>query len=180
MLVLGIDPGSITTGWALLNGKGRKISVIGSGVLRFNGKENFLDRLTEIKVASNKLIEELSPDAIAFESLIYVKSPQALIKLAQTRGVILSACVEKYKNRIFEYSPNAIKSIATGHGHADKEGVRKFLDMTLGKRDYQTHDESDAVAIALCHLLNSKSITKVGSSKGSSGLAKALAHKIGN
>jgi len=52
--------------------------------------------------------------------------------------------------------------------------------MTLGKRDYQTHDESDAVAIALCHLLNSKSITKVGSSKGSSGLAKALAHKIGN
>jgi len=115
LLVLGIDPGSITTGWALLNGKGRKISVIGSGVLRFNGKENFLDRLTEIKVASNKLIEELSPDAIAFESLIYVKSPQALIKLAQTRGVILSACVEKYKNRIFEYSPNAIKSIATGH-----------------------------------------------------------------
>ena len=101
MLVLGIDPGSITTGWALLKGQGKRISVVDSGVLRFNGKDKFLDRLTEIKSSSTSLIENLSPDAIAFESLIYVKSPQALIKLAQTRGVILSACVEKYKNRIF-------------------------------------------------------------------------------
>ena len=180
MLVLGIDPGSITTGWALLKGQGKRISVVDSGVLRFNGKDKFLDRLTEIKSSSTSLIENLSPDAIAFESLIYVKSPQALIKLAQTRGVILSACVEKYKNRIFEYSPNAIKSIAAGHGHADKEGVRKFLDMTIGKREYETPDESDAVAIAMCHLLNSRRVDKKTVTRGSSGLAKALAHKIGS
>ncbi|MCO4755224.1 MAG: crossover junction endodeoxyribonuclease RuvC [Bacteriovoracaceae bacterium] len=182
MLVLGIDPGSVTTGWALLKSQGKKTWIVASGVLEFNSKTEFLERLTQVRLASKRLIEELSPDVVAFESLIYVKSPQALIKLAQTRGVILAACVEKYQGKIFEYSPNLIKSVAVGHGHADKESVRKFLDMTLGKRDYKTHDESDAVAIAFCHIMNSglspaKSVP--GRKRSSGGLAGALSHKIG-
>lgn len=198
MLVLGIDPGSIKTGWALLKANGKKIHVVASGILEFNPKVDFLERLTEIRTASKNLFAELAPDEVAFESLIYVKSPQALIKLAQTRGMILSACVESHRGKIFEYSPNLVKSSAVGHGHADKESMRKFLDMTLGKRDYKSHDESDAVAIALCHIINSsrkslnssvsnsvaktsvsKSVKKARSSKGSSSLAQALAHKVG-
>jgi crossover junction endodeoxyribonuclease RuvC len=88
--------------------------------------------------------------------------------------------VEKYENRIFEYSPNLVKSSAVGHGHADKESVKKVLDMLLGKRNYETHDESDAVAVALCHILNrGKVSTKAPrSSNKSSGMAGSLAHKI--
>lgn len=180
MLVLGIDPGSITSGWALLETKGRKIEYVGSGVLEFDKKAQFLERLTQIKEVSDALVAEVDPDEIALESLIFVKSPTSLIKLAQTRGIILSSLVEKYKGRIFEYSPNLIKSTAVGHGHADKESVKKFLDMTIGKREYKTHDESDAVAIALCHILNKEKNPAVSSSNKTSGkgLAAAVSHKI--
>jgi crossover junction endodeoxyribonuclease RuvC len=183
LIVLGIDPGSITTGWALLKSEGNKIKYISSGVLSFDKKTDFLERLTEIKIKSADLLAGISPDEIAFESLIYVKSPTALMKLAQTRGVILSSVVEKFQGNIFEYAPNLIKSTAVGHGHADKEGVRKFLDMMLGKIDYKTHDESDAVAIAICHIINRNTklttapVKKRKSTSG--GLAGALAHKIG-
>lgn len=177
MLVLGIDPGSTVTGWALLKSNSNKVHYVASGVLKFP-KEDFLDRLGHIKALSDDLIRELKPDVIALESLIYVKSPTALIKLAQARGVILSSCVEKYKGKIFEYSPNLIKSSTVGHGHADKKSVKKVLDMLLGKREYETHDESDAVAIALCHILN-KNKKPVSKNKSfGKGLSSALAHKI--
>ncbi|MBT4792860.1 MAG: crossover junction endodeoxyribonuclease RuvC [Halobacteriovoraceae bacterium] len=183
MIVLGIDPGSIVTGWALLKKEGKKVHYISSGVLRFNKDAQFLNRLTEIKIKTHELIDELSPSEIALESLIFVKSPTALIKLAQTRGIILSSMVEKYEGKIFEYSPNLVKSSAVGHGHADKESVQKVLDMLLGKRDYATHDESDAVAVALCHILNKGRVekTKSRSKKSHHGnsLASSLAHKIG-
>lgn len=185
MLVLGIDPGSVKTGWALLKARGGKINIVASGVLEFDSKMPFLNRLTQIRRESSRLLEELAPDVVALEALIYVKSPQALIKLAQTRGVILSTFVETHQGKIFEYSPNLVKSVAVGHGHADKESIRKFLDMTLGRRDYKSHDESDAVAIALCHILNGSGLAKTsgapktpGRVKGSGGLARALAHKV--
>lgn len=178
MLVLGIDPGSITTGWAVLKSQGKKISYIASGVLQFDQKTPFLERLTDIKIKSDELLAELQPTEIAFESLIFVKSPSALIKLAQTRGMILSACVENFQGKIFEYAPNLIKSSTLGHGHADKESVKKFLDMMIGKREYKTHDESDAVAIAICHILNKDNLSLKTKSKGS-GLKASLAHKIG-
>lgn len=182
MLVLGIDPGSITTGWALLKSHGNKISYIDSGVLEFNQKTKFLDRLSEIKTKSDELLKELQPAEIALESLIYVKSPTALIKLAQTRGMILSSFVETHPGNIYEYSPNLVKSSAVGHGHADKESVRKFLDMMIGKKDYKTHDESDAVAVAICHILNKNKLVETKGKKTKSsgrGLAASLSHKIG-
>lgn len=182
MIVLGIDPGSITSGWALLKVEGNKTVHLSSGVLSFDKKTNFLERTSEIKYKFEELIKNLEPDEISLESLIYVKSPTALIKLAQTRGIILSVITEKYANRIFEYSPNFVKSTAVGHGHANKESVRKFLDMVLGKIDYKTHDESDAAAIALCHILNrNNALFEKGRSKkgrATGGLAGALAHKI--
>lgn len=182
MLVLGIDPGSINTGWALLKTQGKKIIYVASGVLSFNQNDNFLDRLTEIKLKSDKLFKELCADEVALESLIYVKSPTALIKLAQTRGMILSSCATSHKGKIFEYSPNLVKSTAVGHGHADKESVRKFLDMMIGKKDYKSHDESDAVAVALCHILNKDKSLQTNTNKGKKsarGLKASLAHRIG-
>jgi crossover junction endodeoxyribonuclease RuvC len=179
MLVLGIDPGSVNTGWALLESVGKKVNYVDSGVLSFNGSVTFLERLGQIKCLSDKLVEKFSPDDIAFESLIFVKNPSSALKLAQARGIILSSFVEKYQGRIFEYAPTLVKSSASGHGHADKESMQKFMDMVTGKREYKTHDESDAVAIALCHILNKDSkLSNVKKTKGGRGLAASLAHKV--
>jgi crossover junction endodeoxyribonuclease RuvC len=185
MIVLAIDPGSITAGYALLQQDGRKINYISSGVLKFNGKDEFLERVKDIYDQTLKLMEQYQPDEIALESLIFVKSPTALIKLAQSRGAMLAALSQKYHQRIYEYSPNLVKSSVTGHGHADKEGIQKVLQQYLGLTNFTSHDESDAVAIALCHLLNKnfKSLNipkkkKTASKKMGNGLASALAHKI--
>ncbi len=179
MYVLGIDPGSITTGWALIESSGRSVKYIDSGVLKFNSKTEFIDRVTEIKKATDELISKIDADEVAIESLIFVKNPNSMAKLAQTRGVILASLSEKFDKKIFEYAPTLIKAAATGYGHSDKESIQKFIDMLLGKREYQTHDESDAIAIALCHILNKgNAAVKSKSSKKSKGLAASLAHKV--
>lgn len=185
MIVLAIDPGSVTAGYALLQKDGRKINYIASGILKFKSEDEFLHRIKDIFDQTSALVDKFEPDEIALESLIFVKSPQALIKLAQSRGTMLAALTQKYHEKIFEYSPNLVKQTVTGHGHADKEGVQKVLGQLLGLKDFKTHDESDAVAIALCHLLN-HNITRIdipkkkktSSKKMGNGLAGALAHKI--
>lgn len=184
MIVLAIDPGSVTAGYALLQKEGRKIHYIDSGILKFNGKDEFLHRVKDIFDQTKELMEKFQPDEVALESLIFVKSPTALIKLAQSRGTMLAALSQKYHEKIFEYSPNLVKSTVAGHGHADKEGIQKVLLQYLGLSNFKTHDESDAVAIALCHLLNRGSIqietpkTKKTNKKMGNGLANALSHKI--
>ncbi len=179
MLILGIDPGSVNTGWALLESVGKKVNYIDSGVLSFDGSITFLERLAQIKTLSDELVEKFNPDEIAFESLIFVKNPSSAIKLAQARGIILSSFIEKYQGKIFEYAPTLVKATASGHGHADKESMQKFMDMVLGKREYKTHDESDAAAIALCHILNKNSkVSNLKKTKGARGLAASLAHKV--
>lgn len=182
MIVLAIDPGSVTAGYALLQKEGRKIHYIESGILKFNGKDEFLHRVKDIYDQTLALIEKHSPDEVALESLIFVKSPAALIKLAQSRGTMLAALSQNYHEKIFEYSPNLVKQTVTGHGHADKEGIQKFLKQYLGISEFKTHDESDAVAIALCHLLNRGSLLVLPKAKKQknmgNGLASALAHKI--
>ena len=185
MIVLAIDPGSVTAGYALLQQEGRKINYITSGILKFKSEDEFLHRVKDIYEQTLALIEKHTPDEIAMESLIFVKSPTALIKLAQSRGTMLAALTQKYHQKIFEYSPNLVKSTVTGHGHTDKEGIQKVLQQYFGLTNFKTHDESDAVAIALCHLLhhnvqriNIPKKKKTSSKKFGNGLASALAHKI--
>ncbi len=183
MIVLAIDPGSVTAGYALLQKDGRKVHYIASGILKFNSGDEFLHRVKDIYDQTMNLMDQYQPDEVALESLIFVKSPAALIKLAQSRGTMLAALSQKYHQKIYEYSPNLVKSSVTGHGHADKEGVQKVLKQYLGLSNFKTHDESDAVAIALCHILNhgqvlTKTPRKKAGKKSGNGLAAALAHKI--
>ena len=167
--ILGIDPGSRKAGWALIEVEGRKLSYVASGVLHFEKIDEFLDRLAVIHTSIKNLVEEYAPTEVALESLIYVKSIPALSKLAQARGAMIAGLSEKYQGKIFEYSPNLIKSTVTGHGHAAKEGVEKSLRMIFGKLEFKTHDESDALAIAVCHALNRGQSTKI---KGKSSYTK--------
>lgn len=184
MIVLAIDPGSVTAGYALLQKEGRKIHYIASGIMKFQAADEFLHRVKDIFEQTQTLLEKYRPDEIALESLIFVKSPTSLMKLAQSRGAMLAALSQKYHLKIFEYSPNLVKATVTGHGHADKESIQKFIQVYLGIKEFKTHDESDALAIALCHLLNHGTIQvqkekkKKSAKKMGNGLAAALAHKI--
>ncbi len=183
MIVLAIDPGSVTAGFALMQKEGKKISYLASGILKFDGDDVFLHRVKDIYDQTLALVEKHQPDEVALESLIFAKSPTALIKLAQSRGTMLAAFAQRYHGKIYEYAPMLVKQTVAGHGHADKEGVQKVLTQTLGITGFRTHDESDAVAIALCHLLHRGSVVPLApkapkSKNRGGGLAAALAHKV--
>lgn len=182
MIILGVDPGSRKAGFALIELHGKKINYITSGVMKYDDVDEFVDRLGHIYDSCEELIRGHAPAEIAIESLIYVKSVTSLAKLAQARGAMIAAFMKTNKGKVFEYSPNLIKSTVTGHGHATKESVDKALTMIFGKIEFKTHDESDALAIAVCHALSRdiKIITNkkaIHSSKSRS-LKSVFAHKI--
>lgn len=154
MLILGIDPGSRKAGYAVAKLEGKKINYIASGVMKYDHVDPFIDRLGMIYESCRELVEKYRPDEVALESLIYVKSVTALSKLAQARGAMVAAFMSTNQGKVFEYSPNLVKSTVSGHGHASKESVDKALKMIFGKKlEFKTHDESDALAVALCHSL---------------------------
>ena len=154
MIILGIDPGSRKAGYALIDVQGKKISYIASGVLKYDKVDEFIERLGMIYQTCDDLMTKFRPDEVSIESLIYVKSVDALSKLAQARGAMIAAFSRTHVGKIYEYSPNTIKSSVTGHGHADKDAVDKAMNMMFGKMSFKTSDESDALAIAVCHAFN--------------------------
>ncbi len=180
MKILAIDPGSVCAGYAVLALEGRKIRYIASGVLRFNAQDDFLLRIKFIYQSSLELLGRFAPDEIALEALIFAKSPTSLMKLAQSRGAMLAALTQT-GCPVHEYAPTAIKAAVSGHGATDKEGLQKLLRLHVGDVEFATHDESDAVAVAVCHLLHRSSGLPTSTSphrgKGR-GLASSLAHKV--
>lgn len=183
MLILGIDPGSRKSGYGIIKVEKRKIHYVDSGVLKYDTSVPLIARLEEIRKTMDKIIKKYQPDEIALESLIYVKSPQALIKLAHARAMIISTFIESHKNLIFEYSPNLIKSSTAGHGHADKISIQKSVQMILGSIKFETDDESDALAVSICHSLNRGTKQNIISfhkkkNRKNTGLSASLGHKV--
>jgi crossover junction endodeoxyribonuclease RuvC len=180
LIILGLDPGSNKTGFGLIEKKGKSFNYIDSGVIFLCKEENFYLKLLKLKHSISALLLDFKPDCVAMESLIYVKSPTALIKLSQARGVILAMLVDQYHRHFFEYSPNLIKQVVTGHGHADKAAIQKMLQTILKLDQFASDDESDALAVALCHgmLGHSQIVQKSNSKNSTSGLAGAVKHAV--
>jgi len=154
VIILGIDPGSRKAGYALIKVEGKKISYLTSGALKYDQVDEFIDRLGLIYQSCEEILKKYQPDEVSVEALIYVKSVDALSKLAQARGAMIAAFTRTHQGKVFEYAPNLVKVSVTGHGHASKEAVDKALGMMFGKISFKTSDESDALAIAVCHALN--------------------------
>lgn len=179
MIILGVDPGSRKTGFAVIEVKGRKMSYLDSGILSFEKEKDFLSRLGNIHESCLELVNTYQPDEVAFESLIYVKSVTSLAKLAQARGAMISAFMKTHKRKVSEYSPNLIKNSVSGHGHANKESIEKTMKMLFGNDlVFKTHDESDALAIATAHamLRGSSASSKKGVVRKASNLKSAFKH----
>lgn len=186
MKVLGIDPGTRNVGYALLQESNRAgIQCLASGTIVL-GDGEVLERLILLQQKISELIDTYQPDHIAFESLIYVKSPTTLIKLAMAKGVMLGVVAKDYRDRIFEYKPNLVKQVVSGDGHADKSSMQKMVQMIVKKQNFSSFDESDAISIALCHLMTNQTNSShhlqekksKRMSKKSGSLAASIAHKI--
>ena len=149
-LVLGIDPGNYKTGYSFLYKENNNISLIKYGVLK--PPKTKPDNLKYIFTELENLISEYKPVEVALESSFYGKNPQTLIRLGEIRGVIL-LLTSMYNLPIFEYTPQQVKNAITGYGWAKKEDVYSMVQRFF-KVSPETYDETDAIAIAFCHLIN--------------------------
>lgn len=164
--ILGIDPGSLKLGYSLVDVKGKKYEVLESGAFIQNSKTPFFKRLAGLKLFIDEFLSKHgSGFEVSVESLIHVKNVSSLSKLSQARGVVLGTLAAN-DCQITEYAPNLIKSSVSGYGHSSKESVEKALKFLFPKHEFESDDESDALAVAICHSLyrGEKSLKKSESS----------------
>jgi len=148
---LGIDPGSRVTGWGLLVGDGGQARLVEAGVLRL-GAGDLPRRLAVLQAELTGLLSRLQPAVAAVETPFHGASARSALQLAHARGVIL-AVLATAGVEVVEYTPATVKKALTGNGRADKEQVAQMVARLLGDAlPEASHDLSDALALALCHL----------------------------
>lgn len=148
--VLGIDPGLLHTGWAVVDTAGQSRKYIASGVILPNPKLEMSERLVIIFRELCKICETFQPDECSIEIIFVNKNPKTTLILGQARAAAIVA-VANHDIPVFEYEPNVIKKALTGAGHADKAAVDKMVKILLPIANPKTADEADAIAIALAH-----------------------------
>ncbi len=151
--VLGIDPGLNTTGYAVLEGQGRRPRVLEAGVIRPRAKSPLEERLHELFQGLQELFSTWPPAAVALEDLFsHYRQPQAAILMGHARGVICLAAAAA-QVPVAAYAPAEVKKLVTGHGRAGKEQVQRAVALQLGLSQVPSPpDVADAMAVALCHL----------------------------
>jgi crossover junction endodeoxyribonuclease RuvC len=172
---LGIDPGSRVTGFGVIESDGARARVVVSGSIEPRGAETFAARLLAVHEGIGALIAEHRPDEVALEDAFLAKNVRTVALISQVRGVILLAAA-RGGVPVFEYAPRQVKLAIVGNGAAAKPQVAKMVARLLGieagggagvgtgggavvagaarrgaTREMATLDESDALAIALCH-----------------------------
>ncbi len=150
MIIVGVDPGSRKTGYCILKKEGSAISLISSGVLKPKG--DYSSRLVSIYRSFSEILDSFKPDEFAVEGIFHGKSFKSALRLGEIRGVMILAASER-DIEVFEYSPADIKSSIVGYGNATKEQVRFMVSQILNINDEIPVDESDAIAVALCHIM---------------------------
>lgn len=156
MLILGVDPGTATTGYGLIEQNNGNLKLIDYGVILTAPKQALETRLELLYDQLISIIDKYKPDEVAVEELFFSNNAKTAIAVGQARGVILLAA-KKSDVLLSEYTPNQVKNGICGYGGADKKQVQKMVQMIL-KLDEIPHpdDAADALAIAICHASSRK------------------------
>src|SRR5919202_7077181 len=151
MRVLGIDSGSETTGWGVVEGDGRRYRLVEYGAVKASARERFSARLLKVSDGVEAVIARPKPDACAVEEAFFAANVKTALKLGQVRGVILLAA-ERAGVEIVEYAPRLVKQTVVGYGAAEKHQVQAMVRVLLALTSLpQPHDAADALALAICH-----------------------------
>lgn len=157
MIILGVDPGTIFSGYGVIESNGNQLKYLHSGLIKLKNILTLPEKLEIIYAELCKVINNYSPTDFSIETSFYGKNVQSAMKIGYARGVSLLAAAHNKLN-ISEYAPREIKKSVTGKGAASKEQV-SFMVKTLLNIDVTKlkFDETDGLAAAICHSFNSKS-----------------------
>lgn len=148
--IIGIDPGLRRTGWGVIESDGVRLSYVASGHLSSDSGDALAFRLRTLYEGICGVIASFRPVEAAVEETFVNDNAKATLKLGQARGMALLAPAMKGL-RVAEYAPNLIKKTVVGAGHAEKHQIQAMIGFLLPKAKFETADEADALAIAICH-----------------------------
>lgn len=152
MIILGVDPGTLITGYGIIESKNGTLSLLACDAITNNGKTSMPLRLKRIYDALSETIDRYHPDELAIETAFYGKNAQSALKLGHARGVAILAAVAR-EIPTSEYSPREVKKAIVGKGNASKQQVQYMVKSLLHLQDVPKHyDVTDALAVAVCHL----------------------------
>ena len=149
--IIGVDPGTNVLGFAILDIKGKQMTVPELGVITMHHLESHQQKLKRIFERLQELIKQYRPDEMAIEAPFYGKNVQSMLKLGRAQGVAIAAAVTN-DVPITEYAPKKIKLAITGNGNSSKEQVAAMLkNMVAVEFKAYYLDATDALAAAICH-----------------------------
>jgi crossover junction endodeoxyribonuclease RuvC len=151
MIILGVDPGTNLTGFGIIKQNGSSFSLIKNGLIKLSSYNSLSDKLVIIYDELVSIIKLYKPDEFALETAFYGKNVQSAMKIGYARGAAILAAAH-CKIPLSEYSPREIKKSVVGKGAASKEQVSYMIKTLLSiRKSKMKFDESDALAVALCH-----------------------------
>jgi crossover junction endodeoxyribonuclease RuvC len=149
--ILGIDPGSVTTGFGVVDYERGRLALVDQGSISTPRGAELPERLAIIHEKLLAVIARTRPSSVAVETPFAGHNVKSLIQLAHARGVIL-LCVRAAGLQVFEYAPRSVKNAVVGYGAAEKEQVAKMVRLLVtGCNGAMSMDASDALAVAICH-----------------------------
>ncbi len=148
---MGIDPGSISCGYGIVDGKGNRLIYVTSGTISPAAGDSTPEKLNHIYAEILRVIDDYGPSVVSVENIFFAKNAKSAIKLGQSRGIAVLAAAQR-GIPVNELAPTKVKLALTGKGRASKEEIQKMLSYMLGVSEFKSTDESDALAIAICHL----------------------------
>ncbi len=153
--VLGVDPGTLRTGWGIVDRQGRNIAFCAGGLVSTAGFSSLPERLRVVYAGIVEVIERWTPHTLSLEKAFVAYNVQSALRLGEARGVILLAAAQAGL-AIAEYNPTEIKTALVGYGRADKTQVQKAVFSLLGNGQTAaalptSQDATDALAAAVCH-----------------------------
>ncbi len=151
MRILGLDPGTATTGFGVIEYDLNEYRLLDYGCIKTSAQHSLSDRLHQIGKDLQTLLHLWNPREVAIEELFFSKNVKTAIHVAHARGAIMREISSKGSG-VFEYKPQEIKEAVCGYGKADKSQIQKMVQLIL-KMDHLPHpdDAADALAIAICH-----------------------------
>jgi len=154
--ILGIDPGTATTGFGVVDADGQKLMFVGGGVITTPSTQAMPERLLTISHELSQIIKEFKPELVSVELLYFATNVTTAISVGQARGVVLLAAAEAGLE-VVEFTPLQVKQAVTGYGKADKKQVQEMVKTLLKLKEIPRPDDAaDALAIAIAAANSSK------------------------
>lgn len=157
MLILGIDPGTATTGYGAVIVENGKAEALDWGLIETDKTKTIYARLLTIHTRMVELLAEFKPNVLAIEKIFFATNAKTAISVGQAQGVMFLAAANT-DSKVFEYAPGTIKKMVAGDGRADKKVIQSAIREVFGARvrsaqKKRTHfdNAADALAVALCH-----------------------------